>query len=68
LGYGLHVQFLDAELAEKILLHFAEQGISCLCIHDSFIISQDKAEELKTIMEEAYRDKFNQSINVKCVY
>jgi hypothetical protein len=67
-GYGLHIQFQDSELAESILLHFADQGIPCLPIHDSFIVSEDKAEELYEIMKSKYERIFNQHIDIKRIY
>lgn len=64
-GYGLTLQFLDSKLAEEIMLHFSNQNIPCLSIHDSFIVSESCKEELREIMERVYRKHFNQSILIK---
>ncbi len=49
-GIGIKIQRLDSDIAERILLEFKEQGIPCLCIHDSFIVPkiyEEKLEELR---------------------
>ena len=53
-GYGTRLQYLDSQIAEKIMLKLGEEGIGCLCIHDSFIV----AEEYKDILLELMRDYF----------
>lgn len=63
-GYGLTLQFYDSEIAEKIMLHFTDQDIPCLSIHDSFIVPGNKKQELEDIMKQAYRDKFGMDIKV----
>jgi hypothetical protein len=37
-GVGLRLQRLDSDIAEKILLHFAQSGIAILPLHDSFLM------------------------------
>jgi hypothetical protein len=54
-GEGLRLQFIDSRIAEQILLHFSAQDIVCLPIHDSFIVQRKHADELATVMEQAYR-------------
>lgn len=66
-GYGLEVQFMDSELAETILMHFARKDVPCLPIHDSFIVSQEWADELEYIMKHEYENKFGMSVTVKRV-
>ncbi len=51
-GLGLKLQCLDSSIAEAVLLHFTNQGIACLPIHDSFIVSKEHGEELKTVMKD----------------
>ena len=34
-GFGLKAQFIDSQIAERVLLHFAAHNIPCLPIHDS---------------------------------
>lgn len=64
-GYGLNLQFMDSEIAEAIMLHFAQQGIPCLPVHDSFIVDADYKPELKIMMESLFQDRFGCPINVK---
>ena len=53
-GYGVHLQFIDSSLAEKIMLSLYEKDICCLCIHDSFIV----AEKYQILLNNAMRDCF----------
>lgn len=63
-GYGLTLQFQDAELAEDIMLHFIEQDIPCLPIHDSFIVAEQYKDELEDTMKSIYYDNYGQDIGV----
>jgi hypothetical protein len=57
-GYGLELQRKDADIADKILLHFAKRDTPCLPVHDSFIIHHALADELKDMMEQEYKLMF----------
>lgn len=57
-GMGLRLQNIDSQLAIEILQHFTKQGISVLPVHDSFIIQEEYAAELKQVMEEVYTKRF----------
>lgn len=57
-GYGLKLQRIDSDIAEKILLHFAKRNTPCLPVHDSFIIHYALEDELRDMMEEQYRRVF----------
>lgn len=48
----------DSNMAHKILMHFAKQGILVLCVHDSFVIEEQYEDELREKMEEVYKAKF----------
>jgi hypothetical protein len=52
-GKALYLMNLDSKIASLVLNHFTQLDIPVLCIHDSFIIQKDKAEELKTALETA---------------
>jgi hypothetical protein len=54
-GIGLKLQYRDSEIAECILKHYTRQGIPCLCVHDSFLVPVQYKEELKLVMNEAYK-------------
>ena len=44
---------IDAEIAEHIINHFTDQGISVLAIHDSFLINRAHEGDLRPIMQTA---------------
>lgn len=52
--YGPKLMYLDSRVAEFVMMAMTGQGIECLSIHDSFIVPQDKEEELRTSMYDAY--------------
>ncbi len=64
-GYGLYLQWLDAEILEQVLLHFAERDIPCLPIHDSIIIHHALADELQDVMLEEYNKRLGQEIGIR---
>ncbi len=49
-GIGLKLMFEDSKIAEDIMLYFLGKSIVALPIHDSFIIQQPFASELKEQM------------------
>lgn len=51
---GIRLQNIDARIAELVILHFTRLGVPVLCVHDSFVISADQAEELKNIMSQSF--------------
>lgn len=51
---GVRLQFLDSKIAELVIHHFTQQSIPILCVHDSFLISADRAEQLQHVMQEAF--------------
>jgi hypothetical protein len=53
-GAGLRLQRVDSDTAEAVMLHFADGGIPCLGVHDSFIVAERHAEELASVMRDAY--------------
>lgn len=59
-GSGIRLQNFDSLIAEKIINHFTRQNIPVLCIHDSFVIQTDKAEELRTVMQDCFLEAFNE--------
>jgi hypothetical protein len=56
-GAGLRLQRVDSDIAEAVMLHFASRDIPCLGVHDSFIVQQRHADELKAVMRAAYRSR-----------
>jgi hypothetical protein len=59
-GEGVRLQNIDSRIAEHVINHFTHQNIPVLCVHDSFVIQTDKAEELKTVMTHAFNDAISQ--------
>jgi hypothetical protein len=55
-GFGLNAQFIDSQIAERVLLHFAARSIPCLPIHDSFIMHHGYESELEDQMLMAFRE------------
>lgn len=53
---GLELQVVDSEIALEIMYHFADRGILCIGIHDSFIVQEAYEDELNRVMKEKYRE------------
>ncbi len=53
-GRGLGLQFMDSQIAERILLSMTRQSLPTLGIHDSFLIQTRYEAALQEAMEEAY--------------
>ncbi len=53
-GYGLRFQFIDSQIAEKVMLTLLKQEILCLPVHDSFICQERHLHALTDAMNEAY--------------
>ena len=54
-GLGLRLQRVDSDIAAAVMLRFAERGVPCLGVHDSFLVARRHAEELAGVMREVYR-------------
>jgi hypothetical protein len=52
---GIKLMRIDSKIALDILHHFAEKGIPCLGVHDSFIVQEQHKDELRQIMHDTYR-------------
>src|SRR5262249_40535952 len=64
-GIGLRLQYRDACIAERVMMHFARQGIPCLCIHDSFIVQKPYANELERVMREVALEEIGVELPIK---
>jgi hypothetical protein len=53
-GVGLSFQYQDSQIAEKVMLKLLEQNITCLPVHDSFIVARQFGNELIAAMREAF--------------
>lgn len=63
-GYGTRLQRFDSDIAELVLLHFADMSYLVLPVHDSFLAHNGFENELNEVMALAYRKKIGYNINV----
>jgi hypothetical protein len=54
-GEGLSLQYLDAQIAESVMMQLLDQNITCLPIHDSFIVDSMHTQKLVEAMNHAYQ-------------
>lgn len=47
---------MDSIIAEKVMLRLLEQGITCLPVHDSFIVPSHHWKELQASMDAAFAE------------
>jgi hypothetical protein len=55
-GVGLKLQRLDSDIAENILLHFAQRQIAILPLHDSFLMHHGYEASLTPVMSFAFEE------------
>ena len=55
-GHGLRYQCIESQVAEAVMLRLLDRGIVCLSVHDSFLVAEESAEELKQAMEACYTE------------
>ena len=53
-GMGLELQAVDGQIARDIMLHFAQKGVPCIGIHDSFMVWHEHQAELEALMISEY--------------
>lgn len=66
-GKGLEFQYLDSEMAQKIMLKLMAQEIVCLPVFDSFIVPCQFEEELRIAMMEAFQEIFGRNATLSDV-
>ncbi|WP_226575105.1 hypothetical protein [Acuticoccus sediminis] len=64
-GVGCRLQHPDSQLAEAVMLDFAQRGYPCLPVHDSFIVHQGLEDQLVAAMRDAFKARFGINITVK---
>jgi hypothetical protein len=52
------LQNTDSWIAERILKRLTEDGVTCLPIHDSFIVSEQHKERLREAMDVCFFEVF----------
>ena len=63
---SLDLQYLDSKISEAIILDFMKSGIPILSVHDSYIVWEKYADDLRECMNEEWR-KFSGLPNKKLV-
>ena len=53
---GLGMQKKDSDIAERIMWHFTQRQVPCLCLHDSFIVPRRFEQELHDLMVTKYQE------------
>ncbi len=57
-GAGLRLQRMDSDLAETVMLQFANKGYACLPVHDSFLVHHEMQDVLEASMKAAFAHLF----------
>jgi len=55
-GAGLHAQFIESSIAEKVMLDLLEQDVVVLPIHDSFIVRLGFINDLRASMQRNFKE------------
>jgi len=55
-GHGLRYQFIDSQIAEKVMMKLLDKDILCLPVHDSFICQERHLSQLKKVMKQSYKE------------
>ena len=54
-NYGIKLQFIDSNIAEKVINHFTKKDIPVLAVHDSFLIDPLYENELVILMTDSFK-------------
>jgi len=57
-GSGVRLQFLDSQIAERVLQELADKSIVCVPVHDSFIVQGRYEADLRDAMERAFLELY----------
>jgi len=55
-GKGIELQYIDSQIAEKVMVGLARDNIVALPVHDSFIVRMSHINDLKEEMYKAYKE------------
>lgn len=58
-------QFIDSQIATKLMVHFASKGEVCLNYHDSWIVTYSNKVELVEVLRESWKSVVGNSDNFK---
>ena len=62
---GLYLQFLDSEIAIRVMMRLMSQQIVALPIHDSFLVQVEFEQELMAAMREEFTAVFSSEARLK---
>lgn len=62
---AMKLMYYDSCLAEEIMLVLAREGITCIPLHDGFVVAKSHEKRLRQVMTEAYRCMFGQEPVIK---
>jgi hypothetical protein len=62
---GMKLQRDESDLAELVMLHFIDQRLPILPIHDAFMVQEHLQDELVQVMKEVFKSKHGQMPHVK---
>jgi len=55
-GAGIRLQRIDSDIAERVMLHFVQDGIAILPLHDSFLMHNGYETWLEPVMHEVFEN------------
>ena len=64
-GAGMWLMREDSELATGVMHHFAQYGVPCLPVHDSFIVHHGYEDELRAKMSELFSERYGVQSKLK---
>ena len=67
-GIGLQAQFIDSEVAEKVMLKMMHEGVVVLPIHDSFCVRLGYRQWLETVMRDSFQELLRAEVGVDASY
>ena len=67
-GYGLTLQYEDSKIAERVMLLLLKEDVTCLPVHDSFIVQHSDRAKLIAAMNLAYKERFGVEISHKAAF
>ena len=67
-GIGVKLQYLDSQIAERVILRLLRINEVCLPIHDSFIVRVEATLDLVSAMKQEFFALFKQEVDMKAVF
>ncbi len=57
-GTTMELQPRESRIALNVMHHFAQKGVPCLCVYDSFLVPAEYEGELRATINRCYSDEF----------